>query len=216
MRIKNSHYYRNLFLFAFKNIRCGLKSIEKNIESENIEKQILYLGIRRFISHAEAIILLCKKKYTTEALMVLRAILELVVNMRWVLEDTSKNNLKIFLEHSEYEFQNGMPKMGEYWTDKNLLTRMTDIGFDETYYKMVVKKLHEEIHGNPSRIARSYGKSLSAMNAESIYSIASQFAGQLMKVANFVFNGKNYFIDHNKIFTQIHASKWHLNKKVNA
>jgi len=102
--------------------------------------------------------LLCKKKHTIEALVFLRPILELVVNMRWVLEDVTKQNLNKFLKHSEYEFQDGIPKMGEFRAGKDLLERMTDIGFDQNYYNMVVKKLHEEIHGNPNRIARSMAR----------------------------------------------------------
>ena len=171
--------------------------------------------MRRFISHAKAIIVLCEKKQELEALMLLRPIIELVVNLRWIVEDETKQNQKQFLKHINYKFDDNIPEMGEYWTDKNLLKRMKAVGFDEYYYKMVVKKLHEELHGNPAVIARSYFKSLTTLGSERIFSVASQFAGYLLRVANGLYDQK-YFMNHQDIFSNMKFSKKHHQKRFNA
>lgn len=205
-----NNFYEKLFKKTLKNVILGEQIIRKNIEKKPQQKQLLWLGMRRFISHAEAIILLCKQKHNLEALMLLRPLIELVVNLRWVLEDTSGENLEKFKQKTEYEFENGIPKMGTEWTTTKLLDKMKKIGFDEQYYKMVIKKIHEEIHGNPAVIARSHNKNLTAMSAEAIFSAASQFAGHLLKVANLFFK-EEPFINHNDIWEQIRIRQSKLN-----
>ncbi len=194
--------YQNLFKSYFKYISKTEKLLKKNIKNEPVRKQLLYLGIRRFNSHAKALIILCRKEYNVEALMLLRPIIELVVNLRWVLEDNSDKNLQTFLANVDYVFENGIPKMGGYWSEQDLLGRMKDIGFGEKYYKSVVKKLHEELHGNPAIIARAHRKNLTSMSSEAIFSVACQFLGHLLKVINSVFPEARV-PDHSNIWNKI-------------
>ncbi|MBN1694660.1 hypothetical protein JW879_04560 [candidate division WOR-3 bacterium] len=204
--------FKKLFQYSLKEIGKSYKKIEKKIKDAPNEKIIIYLGINRFMSHSKAIILLLNNSHNTEALIILRVLIELVVNLRWVLEDKTKKNLKSFLENVDYEFdEEGIPKMGGHWTETNLLERMKEIGFDEFYYKLVIKKLHDEIHANPKTIVRSYGNSLSSFRAESIYPICCQMAGHIIKVANEIFEEKP-FIDHNEIFSKIRVNPFHLQK----
>jgi hypothetical protein len=204
--------FKNLFEYSLEEIGKGYEKIEKKIKDAPNEKIIIYLGINRFMSHSKAIILLLNNSHNTEALIILRVIIELVVNLRWVLEDKTKKNLKSFLENINYESDDeGIPKMGGYWAEKSLLERMKEIGFDEFYYNLVVKKLHDEIHANPKVIARSYGGNLSSFRAESIYTICCQMAGHLIKIANQIFEEKP-FINHNEIWGKIEASSLHLQK----
>jgi len=197
-----NNFYEKLFKKTLKNIIHGEQIVRKNIENKPQQEQLLWLGMRRFISHAKAIILLCKQNHNLEALMLLRPLIELVVNLRWVLEDTSGKNLEKFNQRTEYEFENGIPKMGAEWTTANLLDKMKKIGFNEQYYKTVIKKIHEELHGNPAVIARAHNKDLTAMSAEAIFSAASQFAVHFLKVANLLFK-EELFYNYNDIGEQI-------------
>jgi len=180
----------------------GEKIISLNIEKETFNKQFFWLSTRRFVSHAKSILLLCDRKQNLEALMLLRPIIELVVNLRWVIEDSTGTNRPQFMGSIEYNFNNGIPEMGDYWSDKNLQKRMEAIGFNQNYYNMVVKKLHEELHGNPAVIARAHYRSLTSMNSEAIFSLACQFIGHLLKVANALYPGK-YFMNHDDILSKI-------------
>ena len=192
-----------LFRNSLKNIIQCEKIIKRNIEDESFEKQFLWLSTRRFISHARAIIFLCNKKQNLEALMLLRPIIELVVNLRWVIEDNTGNNRKQFMESTEYTFNNsGIPQMGNYWSEKSLKDRMADIGFAEDYYETVVKKLHEEIHVNPAVIARAHNKNLTLMNHEAIFSVACQWAGHLLAAANKLYPNE-CFMDHRDVWSKI-------------
>lgn len=195
-----------LFKNSLKNITQCEKNIKRNIDNESFEKQFLWLSTRRFISHAQAVIYLCNKKQALEALMLLRPIIELVVNLRWVIEDNTGNNRKQFMESTEYTFNNsGIPKMGNYWAEKNLKDRMIAIGFAENYYETVVKKLHEEIHVNPAVIARAHNKSLTSMNREAIFSVACQWTGHLLAVANKLYP-KECFMNHKDVWSKIQVS----------
>lgn len=179
------HSYSDLFRDSLKSIIWIEKIIGKNIKNESFYKQLLWLSIKRFISHAKAVIILCDRKQNLEALMLLRPIIELIVNLRWIVEDNTGKNCKQFMKSTEYEFNSkGIPKMGCCWADKNLKDRMIAIGFNRKYYDDVIKKLHEELHVNPAVIARAHYKNLTSMNREAIFSVAYQWAGHLLKVVN--------------------------------
>lgn len=199
------HFYKCLFLKSLKNIIRGEKIIKQNIEQKSFEVQFLWLSTRRFISHAKAIICLCNKKQNLEALMLLRPIIELVVNLRWVIEDSTGVNREQFMKSTEYKFDNDIPKMGDYWSDKNLQKKMEATGFSQNYYNAVVKKLHEELHGNPAVIARAHYRGLTSMNSEAIFSLACQFIGHLLKVANELYPGE-YFMNYNDVWNKIKVS----------
>lgn len=196
------HFYEDLLRKSLKDIIRGERIISKNIKSENFNKQLFWLSIRRFISHTKSIIYLCDKRQSLEALMLLRPIIELVVNLRWVVEDNTGTNRQQFMKSTEYKFDNSIPKMGDYWSDKNLQKRMEAIGFSQNYYNTVVKKLHEELHGNPAVIARAHHINLTLINSEAIFSLACQFMGHLLKVANTLYPGR-YFINHNDVWSKI-------------
>lgn len=197
------HSQESLFKNSLKNISQCEASIKRNIENESFEKQFLWLSTRRFISHAQSIIYLCNKKQNLEALMLLRPIIELVVNLRWVIDDNTGNNRKQFMESTEYTFNSsGIPKMGNYWTEKSLKDRMTAIGFAENYYETVVKKLHEEIHVNPAVIARAHSKNLTSMNREALFSVACQWAGDLLAMANKLYP-KECLMNHKDVWSKI-------------
>ncbi|MFH1777495.1 MAG: DUF5677 domain-containing protein [Candidatus Omnitrophota bacterium] len=199
--MKKSH--KKIFQGALKNLIKGEKIVRKNIKKESREKQLFWLCLRIFISHSKAIILLCEKKHNLEALMVLRPLIELTVNTRWSLQ--KEENLQKFMEHTEYEFKDDLPKMGEPWTI-NLWEKMKAIGFSKQYYDTVVKKLHEVLHCNPTLIARTHHKNMTAMDSEAIFSVAAQFSGHLLKVANTLYpNGP--FIKHNDILQEIRYKK---------
>jgi len=199
------HFYEDLFQKSLKNIIRGEKIINKNIANESFDKQLLWLSARRFISHAKSIIYLCDRKQNLEALMLLRPIIELVVNLRWIIEDKIGANRQQFIKSTDYKFSNGIPEMGGYWSDKNLLERMKTIGFSQKYYNMVISKLHEELHVNPAVIARAYSRDLTSMDSEAIFSVACQFVGHLLKVANGVYPNK-YFMNHDDVWNKIKVS----------
>lgn len=200
------HFYKYLFRGSLKNIMRGEKIISKNIENESFEIQLFWLSTRRFISHAKSIIYLCNKKQNLEALMLLRPIIEIVVNLRWVVEDGTGINRDQFRKSTEYKFDNGIPEMGDYWADKSLQKRMEAIGFGQDYYNAVVKKLHEELHENPAVIARAHCRNLTSMDSETIFSLGCQFTGHLLKVANALYPGK-LFMNHNDVLSRIKVSK---------
>ncbi len=202
---RKKHFYEDLFRKSLKNIIRGGRIISQNIAKESFEMQLFWLSTNRFVSHAKSIILLCNKKQNLEALMLLRPIIELVVNLRWVIEDKTGANRQQFMKATEYRFDYGIPKMGYYWSDENLLARMKAIGFSQKYYDAVIRKLHEELHVNPAVIARAHNRNLTSMTSESIFSVACQFIGHLLKVANALYPGK-YFMNYNDVWGKIKVS----------
>lgn len=190
----------------------GYKKAEKTVKHDNRQQQIVWLSIWRFLSHGRAILLLCNNKHELEAMMMLRPLLELTVNTRWVIEDETGEKLKAFLAATKYEDKDGIPEMGGFWSNKDLKGRMKDIGLDEDYYRMVVKKLHEELHNHPARIARAYGDKLTKIDAESIYAIAAQMASHMLKAANQVYPDIFSELDYERVVAKIKPSEWHLKR----
>jgi len=198
------YHYSGLFQHSLKNIIQVEKIIGQNIDNESFDRQLLWLSIRRFISHAKAIFILCDKKQNLEALMLLRPIIELVVTLRWIVEDNTGKNREQFMKSIEYKFNDdGIPVLGGYWTEKTLKTRMKDIGFDAKYYDSVIKKLHEELHVNPSVIARAHNKNLSAMSNKAIFSIGYQWLGHLLKVVNDLYPNQKEFMHCRDVWSKI-------------
>ena len=76
----------------------------------------------------------------------------------------------------------------------------------QDYYNAVIKKLHEELHGNPVVIARAHYRNLTSMNSETIFSVACQFTGHLLKVVNTFYPGK-LFMNHNDVLSRIKVNK---------
>ncbi len=206
----SKHSYDSLFRNLLKHIIYIEKIIKKNIENGDFNKQLLWLSLRRFISHGKAISILCKRKQNLEALMLLRPIIELIVNLRWIVEDNTDKNRGQFMKSTEYEFNsNGTPKMGGYWTDKNLKGRMIAIGFDEKYYDAVIKKMHEELHTNPGVVGRAHNQDLTSMNSNAIFSVAYQWTGHLLKVVNQLYPNEKKFINYRDVWSKIKGNSTH-------
>ncbi len=200
------------FQQALEIISKGYLGVESTVGGDSLKHKIVWLSLRRFLSNGEAIIILCNNGHELEALMLLRPLLELTVNTRWIVEDETEERLKEFIAAAEYKDEDDIPVMGNYWTGKNLRRRMGDIGLDEDYYRMVVKKLHEELHNHPARVARAYGDKLTSMSSASIYSIAIQMALHMVKAACQMYPHIFNKSEHEKIVSHLKPNEWHLRR----
>lgn len=198
---------------ALSHLLRGYNDAGKTAATDNRQQQLIWLSIRRFLSHAEAIILLIDNAHNLEALMLLRPLLELAVNARWVIEDQTGHRLAQFLEATKYIDRDEIPEMGDRWADKDLKARMKDIGSDEEYYRMVAKKLHEELHNHPARIARAYGDKLTAIDSDAIADVATQMAVQLLMAAQMVYPQIFTENDYREILQGMEPSQWHIERR---
>lgn len=203
---------KQVFQQALEIISKGYQEAESTVDDDSRKHQVVWLSLRRFLSQGEAIIILCNNGHELEAMMLLRPLLELAINTRWVEEDDTGERLKKFLAVTKYEDKDGIPKMGGFWTDRHLDKRMEDIGFDEDYYRMVVKKLHEELHNHPARVARAYGDKLTAMRSDGIFSVAIQMCAHLLKSAHQMYPHIFNQSDPEKIVSHLKPSEWHLQR----
>lgn len=198
---------------ALAHLSKGYQEAEKSVNTDSIKQKLVWLSIRRFINHTEAIILLIDNGHNLEALMILRPLLELAVNARWIIEDGTDHRLDQFLSATQYNDRDEIPEMGNLWADRDLKRRMSDIGLDDDYYRMVVKKLHEELHNHPARIARAYGDKLTAVGGDSIGDVATQMAVHLLIAAQHVYPKLFREQDYRTILQGMEPNPWHIKRR---
>lgn len=203
---------QKVFREALEIISNGYKAAESTVDDDSRIHQVVWLNLRRFLSQGEAIIILCNNEHELEAMMILRPLLELAVNTRWMVEDDTGEHLKEFLEATKYKNKDGMPIMGKFWTDSNLKVRMDNIGLDEYYYQVVVGKLNEELHNHPARVARAYGGKLTEMSSNGIFSVAIQMCAHLLKSAYQMYPRIFNESDPEIIVSHLKPSEWHLQR----
>lgn len=184
------------FREVLKNLIKGELIVRKTDTKCSKEKGLFWLCLRRFISHSKAIVLLCDKKHNLEALMLLRPLFELIVNLHLCLED--EKELQNFIECSKYELKDGIPVMGKKWTDSDLCARMAKLGFSRDYYDMVIRKLNEELHCNPGVVSRGHHKNLTEMDNKAVFLVATQVTRYLLRTANNLYP-EVPFMDYKKL-----------------
>lgn len=139
---------------------------------------------RRFI---DALRILQAKDYSGEALPILRSLVEVAVNMRWVqLKDTDKRLDDYYKDFEKRE-------IGKSWTNTSLLKRMKDIGFDEPYYNWVVGLCNMYVHANATSM--TYGGIIEGerdndVAEEAISAISAQMLGHVLYALNQRYEGR--------------------------
>jgi hypothetical protein len=89
--------YNDLFAFAQKHIEKDAQFlIGQNANS--LKKRIVLFHFTRALNLLNAICLLCKNGFVTEAMVLLRSLFNLLVNIRWLMADDSEERIKRFAD----------------------------------------------------------------------------------------------------------------------
>lgn len=142
-------------------------------------KNMVIAGLSyRSFQIASSIILLCDNHYESEASVLLRSLVENTIKLRWILNKETEERIgKYFQDPDAFEW-------GKENTGANLKDKMIELGFQDEYYKKVVKVCHSYSHANAESInwfpiLKIEGKS--GITDGMIYSIVYQMLGHIVK-----------------------------------
>lgn len=140
----------------------------------------LLAGARRAVGFVDAILILCKSGHSEEAAILTRSLIELGVNMRWILVANTDIRLDAFFDDlKKYE-------PGEAWA-KDLRKRMKEIGMDEYFYKKTMKSLSGIVHTNASSLvynSLAIDAPSSMMSESAVLVLVAQMMGHVLFALN--------------------------------
>lgn len=193
-----SRYYRKLVKTARKKIKNGLKQIDKNEIKKSQVKAYLFVVASKSTNLLDAITLLCKKNFNSEAIIILRTLVENSINMRWITQKDTPNRLEKFIGEQGSNLDSGF---GNEWA-VNLWERMKSLGFPRDYYDYVVKLCTEHVHVNFSSLEwnKIFPLKKNKPKDEAIYSIAAQMLGHTMQALD---TGYKEIFDYKEIFKKM-------------
>lgn len=187
-----------------KKIENSFNEIGSEIKNPTMIDMYLKVATSKAMRFIDAIIFLCKKNFVNESLPILRSLIEHSINMRWIMEKDTNNRLKDYLS----DFSKN--KLGERWTNTDLLKRMEEIGFKKNrdYYDFVVRHTYSFAHVNASsldwhEVISELSKDRMSPNA--IYSIVAQMLGHIVKALSIHYGDSFNF--YNAIWDKIKVDR---------
>ncbi|GAG80132.1 unnamed protein product [marine sediment metagenome] len=136
--------YKLLIEKAKEYINEGFANMGGKIEGPTMLDRYVLASAIKTIRFSNAIIRLCEEDFSKESLPILRSLIEHSINMRWIMAKDTERRLKQYLHDLEEK------SLGKSWTNVDLLTRMSNIGFkNRDYYDFVVKYTYSYAHVNP-------------------------------------------------------------------
>lgn len=118
--------YTDLLGFAKAKIDHGFSQAGKRLSPEDKAQRALMLLASRSVAVSNALMLLCLNNHANEALPLLRSLLQLSVEARWIAaEDTAARALDFYDRHGDLEWE-------ELWGEARLRERMAQLGFQKS------------------------------------------------------------------------------------
>lgn len=201
---KEDKKYELLLDKALSLIDAGFEKMGREIKDPTILDRFLLASTYKVIRFCEALKILCNKGFSEEAFPVLRSIIELTVNTRWILNKDSMERLRSYLDDL------GSKGFGKSWTNKSLSERMKELGFAEEYYFFCVKVTYSYSHVNASSLAWGEVYDIPELKSErwkseSLYVVAAQMMGHFL----FALDTKypRFFPGYKEIWDQISVDK---------
>jgi hypothetical protein len=178
----------------------GFNKFGRSINNPTIIDRYLLASTYKAVRFCKSILLLCHHGFADESMSVLRSLVELSLNMRWIMEKDTKARLK------EYMTDLGKKGFGAKWTDRDLFSRIQELGFGRDYYDFCIKPIYSYAHVNSSSLR--WGEvidhpqlSKDGFNPEAVYQVVAQMLGHIMKSLDTQYKG--CFPNYNKYWKKI-------------
>lgn len=171
-------------------LHLGYKKVNRDVLNLSLLDLFLISSSSSAEKTADAIVLLCSNGHPNEAVILLRTLIEIAMNMRWVMQEDPETRVK------EYFGDLQKPKLGTKWTSKHLQERMESIGMGHGYYEHIVNSCHAVVHMNAS--ALNYGAVLPGykkiiMGETTTLATTAQMLGHVLEALNLKYKRKfNY------------------------
>ena len=164
-------YYKDLIQDIKTGIDVCADKMGREIRNAHPIDKFLIAGTWKAVRLCDSIVLLCESGFSDESFPALRSMIEISVNMRWIMNRDTDTRLAQYLSDLDNT------EFGSWWTNTNLQLRMKEIGFHDDYYKFVTRFAYSFSHVNAKTLNWSViQKNFSSItfSPEAIYAIIAQ------------------------------------------
>lgn len=191
--------YEQIVATGVARLEGDLRLIQTEIDEGKPMENYLLASTRKALYLIRATTLLCKNDMSPEAMPVLRTLLELSVNMRWIVQDRTHQRL------SDYLADKRKSSFGTAWTEITMYDRMDQIGFGRAYYDLVTKVTYSYSHANAKSLEWKINPSNEprAFAGDILFSVLAQMLGHVVAALNSYFPQINY---HSDIWREIRVT----------
>lgn len=136
--------YTELLGLAKARIDNGFSQVGKGkkLAEADAAHRALMLLASRAVAVSNALMLLAMNNHANEALPLLRSLLQLAVEARWIAEKDHTARAKEFFTHqADADWE-------RFWSRERLLKRMTHLGFQKTLEERALLSCYDHVHAN--------------------------------------------------------------------
>jgi hypothetical protein len=134
--------YTDLMHYAKSHIDHGFSQAGKKLSPADPVQRALMLLASRAVAIGNALMLLALNNHANEGLPLLRSLLQLAVEMRWIAAEDGAARAKVFFEtHKAAEWE-------KLWGAKALQERMGELGFQKELQQRSLSWAFDHLHAN--------------------------------------------------------------------
>jgi hypothetical protein len=134
--------YIELLGLAKSRIDNGFSQVGKRLSADDPAHRALMLLASRAVAVSNALMVLSMQNHANEGLPLLRSLLQLAVEARWIAEkDSAARAADLFERHKDAEWD-------RIWSSAQLRERMKHLGFQKALEESALMSCYDHLHGN--------------------------------------------------------------------
>jgi hypothetical protein len=134
--------YTELLGLAKSRIDHGFSQVGKRLKAEDPAQRALMMLASRAVAVSNALMILAMNNHANEGLPLLRSLLQLAVEARWIAEKDSAERAREFFDHQkEADWE-------RLWSRGRLLERMKHLGFHKSLEERALMSCYDHLHAN--------------------------------------------------------------------
>ena len=134
--------YTELLGYAKAHIDHGFSQVGKKLAPADPAQRALMLLASRSVAVGNALMLLALNHHANEGLPLLRSLLQLAVEMRWIAAGDGAVRAREFFEgHKDVDWE-------RFWSTSRLRERMHQLGFQKSLEERTLLSCYDHLHAN--------------------------------------------------------------------
>jgi hypothetical protein len=179
--------YTDLMHYAKSHIDHGFSQAGKRLSPDDPAQRALMLLASRAVAVGNALMLLSLNNHANEGLPLLRSLLQLAVEMRWIAAAESAERAKVFFEtHKLAEWE-------RLWGTKALRERMRELGFQKALEERALSWAFDHLHANAQGLpwGHVFGENMEkGISGDEALRAAAAIMGHVLKALELHWPGK--------------------------
>ena len=139
---KTQDRYVQLLGLAKSRIDHGFSQVGRRLSPADAAQRALMMLASRAVAISNALMLLALNNHANEGLPLLRSLLQLAVEMRWIAEKEGGKRAEEFFEHHRDA------DWDKLWSTGRLRERMRHLGFQKSLEERALMSCYDHLHAN--------------------------------------------------------------------